>query len=878
MKAISKLKDDARRHELKEEWEKAIQAYLHALRAGEEGEGELELPLYNRVGDLYLRLGRPNDAVTYYEQAADRYAESGLYNNAIALCNKALRYRPDNLGLLRKLGEYSASQGFFIDARRYFLEYAEKQFVAGAADEAITALKDFADVADDPEILELLGLRLAARGRTAEALEELQKAHRLFLKEGLDDRAASVLAEMRGIDPDVTLVGAGDIPGSRAPDAGAADVTDELPQLADLDFAADPPVVADATADAPADPSLHDLDITPSFEPGGEPAAEPMGGGTDEVTAGPVMPDGLEITGIDSDDIEPGDVDVIEGLESTALDFGDIDLDVEATDFGLDLQRDETSFGSPDMGTADDTGTGAPEAEGALELPSIWNEDEPPSFADNDDPDIDGPAFDLPTLDDVDAGIAPPFDLPVLDDASDAPSFELPVYDDASRADDPDPARLANDADVAPDADEDFIPLPMLGDDADTGLTEPLDLLAPQDVDDSAEMGHELPAPAGDEAGTESTEPPVIELPAVEGEPGEAVEAEAEPGRTGAVAPFEDVEDVEDWPQPPEWVVDPTGQETGVDEAADAEPGPLLAWDGEWADAASPDEAGLAFEYPGADSSADVDEATGLQPVEPTAGLDVDEPVAAAGQDSQPAVGDRNAETVAGETEAAMDESPVPAEPRVDADASAGTGGWSPADVMPPEEDGPVAGGGQPPVESPRAGPPADEGFVDLGALLADEVEETTRFRVQEKSPTGDEDRDFAELLNQFKEKVSAHVPAEDSAAHYDLGLAFKEMGLLDEAITEFQIALRTGPMRLKVYEELGDCFLQKGQFNIAEKVLRRALDARPEDEHDLLGVYYYLGRAYEELGRRDEARDAFERVLGMDISFRDVAHRLSRL
>src|SRR5688572_6166426 len=157
MKSISKLKDDARRHEQKEEWEKAIQIYLQVLQVGEEG--DVELPLYNRVGDLAVRLGRAKDAVRYYEQAADRYAEAGLYNNAIALCNKALRYGPDRLEILKKLGQFSASQGFITDARRYYLEYAEKRFAAGEVDDAFDSLTDFANVADDVEVREMLGRR-----------------------------------------------------------------------------------------------------------------------------------------------------------------------------------------------------------------------------------------------------------------------------------------------------------------------------------------------------------------------------------------------------------------------------------------------------------------------------------------------------------------------------------------------------------------------------------------------------------------------------------------------------------------------------------------------------------------------------------------------
>src|SRR4051812_2107081 len=184
MKSVTKLKDDARKHEQKEEWDKAIQAYLLVLKTGEEGEGELDLPLYNRVGDLYLRLSKPNDAVRYYVQAADRYAEAGLFNNAIALCNKAMRYVPQQLDLLRKLGQFSASQGFLTDARRYFLEYAEKKFAGGEVDEALTALEEFADASGDAEVREMLARRLHAHGRTDEAVSELRKAYAARIASG----------------------------------------------------------------------------------------------------------------------------------------------------------------------------------------------------------------------------------------------------------------------------------------------------------------------------------------------------------------------------------------------------------------------------------------------------------------------------------------------------------------------------------------------------------------------------------------------------------------------------------------------------------------------------------------------------------------------
>jgi tetratricopeptide (TPR) repeat protein len=202
-------------------------------------------------------------------------------------------------------------------------------------------------------------------------------------------------------------------------------------------------------------------------------------------------------------------------------------------------------------------------------------------------------------------------------------------------------------------------------------------------------------------------------------------------------------------------------------------------------------------------------------------------------------------------------------------------------------------GSGDSPYRSPHAPPPiptqqakASEGaaatddYVDLSDLLgvSDQAEHATRFFVQETDPTGDEDRDFAELLSQFKQKIAENVAHDDIGSHYDLGLAFKEMGLLDEAISEFQVALRAGDDRLKIFEELGQCFLLKKQFNIAVKVLTRALQFEPDDEIELIGVYYHLGRAFEEIDDRTGALDAYERVVGLDINFKDVADRMARL
>lgn len=173
----------------------------------------------------------------------------------------------------------------------------------------------------------------------------------------------------------------------------------------------------------------------------------------------------------------------------------------------------------------------------------------------------------------------------------------------------------------------------------------------------------------------------------------------------------------------------------------------------------------------------------------------------------------------------------------------------------------------------------SSEEYVDLGSLiLGEEAEKTTRWQVMAESPSGDDQADFARMLSQFKQKVSENVDADDVSAHYDLGTAYLEMGLLDEAIGEFQMALRSSPGHLPTHEVMGRCWMEKGQPDMAVRALNRALTAGYEVEDELIGIYYIMGMAMEELGRTDEAVEFYEKVFSLDINFRDVTERLRSL
>jgi tetratricopeptide (TPR) repeat protein len=184
---------------------------------------------------------------------------------------------------------------------------------------------------------------------------------------------------------------------------------------------------------------------------------------------------------------------------------------------------------------------------------------------------------------------------------------------------------------------------------------------------------------------------------------------------------------------------------------------------------------------------------------------------------------------------------------------------------------------------TPKGAPPAEvvssQEYVDLGALvLGDEKEKTTRWTVAADAPSGDDQADFAKMLSQFKEKVSEHLAVDDVAAHHDLGTAYLEMGLLDEAIAEFQMALRASPGHLPTHELMGRCWLEMEKPDMAVRALNRALSAPFEVEDELIGIYYLMGRAREELGDTKEAIEFYDKVFSLDINFEDVTERLRAL
>ena len=126
---------------------------------------------------------------------------------------------------------------------------------------------------------------------------------------------------------------------------------------------------------------------------------------------------------------------------------------------------------------------------------------------------------------------------------------------------------------------------------------------------------------------------------------------------------------------------------------------------------------------------------------------------------------------------------------------------------------------------------------------------------------------------------VMLEKPVEDSDAdtHYDLGLAYKEMGLHDEAIKAFEKVLRSPGREVQCRVMIGMCFREQGNANEAIQQFKQGLHANAS-ERERLSLYYEIGVTYEALGDNGEALYYFEAVLKRDPNFADSAQRAAAI
>jgi tetratricopeptide (TPR) repeat protein len=223
-------------------------------------------------------------------------------------------------------------------------------------------------------------------------------------------------------------------------------------------------------------------------------------------------------------------------------------------------------------------------------------------------------------------------------------------------------------------------------------------------------------------------------------------------------------------------------------------------------------------------------------------------------------------------------------------------------DQRPPET--PIA---VPPAQNATPAPPAGSGFAS-DQFLADLANEIDQLGIGDLAPgfsgampnaqppsaaktaappaaSSGESGPLKEVFDEFRAELGEMgAEEEDLETHYNLGIAFREMGLLEEAISEFQKVAKASdrgrPFRytMQCCTLLGLAFMEKGQPAIAAIWYERALQTPGNDPESTLALRYDLGVAQESAGEPEAALKSFSQVYAMNIDYRGVAERIAAL
>jgi tetratricopeptide (TPR) repeat protein len=137
---------------------------------------------------------------------------------------------------------------------------------------------------------------------------------------------------------------------------------------------------------------------------------------------------------------------------------------------------------------------------------------------------------------------------------------------------------------------------------------------------------------------------------------------------------------------------------------------------------------------------------------------------------------------------------------------------------------------------------------------------------------------DVEEVFAKFKAGVALQIGIEDTQSHYDLGVAYKEMGLVEDALREFELAARDTKRACVCHSMIGMLELERGRLNEAIEAFSRGLQSPERTKDQEAALCYEIGAAYEAKKMVKHALDHFQRTARLIPAFRDVQERIRRL
>ena len=169
------------------------------------------------------------------------------------------------------------------------------------------------------------------------------------------------------------------------------------------------------------------------------------------------------------------------------------------------------------------------------------------------------------------------------------------------------------------------------------------------------------------------------------------------------------------------------------------------------------------------------------------------------------------------------------------------------------------------------------EGKEEFSDFL-DELRDELGSEVSSSMPAVQDEESLGEMFQEFQEGLKKQLGDEDFETHYNLGIAYKEMGLIDESIAEFQHAAKDPSRFLECCSLLGRCFIEKGMPQLAVQWYTRGLGAEGYGEEEMQNLRYELAILHEQLGDYSKAYEYYCELQEQNGSYRDVDEKIKTL
>jgi tetratricopeptide (TPR) repeat protein len=159
--------------------------------------------------------------------------------------------------------------------------------------------------------------------------------------------------------------------------------------------------------------------------------------------------------------------------------------------------------------------------------------------------------------------------------------------------------------------------------------------------------------------------------------------------------------------------------------------------------------------------------------------------------------------------------------------------------------------------------------FIDLGEVLRTELKGGRKASGPQNIET---------LISEFRREVFGSIGEGDYHSHYDLGVAYKGMGLYQEAIEEFEIASKDEDLRLKAYEMIGSCFLERDKIDGALRILNEGLKIGNRPSREYFGIHFLIGKCYESQENLTQALRSYMDAYNIDKTVPDLIKKINFL